>query len=280
MESKNYIKDIQMFINEAYSDNEPLQDNQIRSKKVFNDYCNKIKQDLERLGELENDRLLDRTEKEELERVNAVLKHNLEEKVEIICELENKIQDLELLEALKQRWQQEEWCQGIELSAESLNSLFKYNKELFDRNLELDKKLESEFEDSADEICKIANERDKLLDENIDLKFDLSALNEAKKIEINYDEKLLKQIETLKKENQELRDRLYKVQYLEEENSKIFGKNQKLEQAISILKDYLMISVMQREDEYTLEANDYGISTLIKEEYDLLNEVFGDEIHK
>ena len=55
MESKNYIKDIQMFINEAYSDNEPLQDNQARSKKVFNDYCNKIKQDLERLEKLEKE---------------------------------------------------------------------------------------------------------------------------------------------------------------------------------------------------------------------------------
>lgn len=96
MTSKDYIKDIQMFINEAYSDNEPLQDNQIKSKKVFNDYCNKIKQDLERLEELENDKLLDLAEKEELERVNKVLHHNLEEKVEIIFELENKIkQDLE-----------------------------------------------------------------------------------------------------------------------------------------------------------------------------------------
>lgn len=53
MTSKDLIKDIQMFINEAYSDNEPLQDNQARSKKVFNDYCNKIKQDLERLEKLE-----------------------------------------------------------------------------------------------------------------------------------------------------------------------------------------------------------------------------------
>ena len=53
MTSKDYIKDIQMFINEAYSDKEPLQENQIKSKRVFNDYCNKIKQDLDRLQELE-----------------------------------------------------------------------------------------------------------------------------------------------------------------------------------------------------------------------------------
>lgn len=53
MTSKNYIKDIQMFINEAYSDKEPLQENQIKSKRVFNDYCNEIKQDLDRLERLE-----------------------------------------------------------------------------------------------------------------------------------------------------------------------------------------------------------------------------------
>ena len=55
MTSKDYIKDIQMFINEAYSDKEPLQENQIKSKQVFNDYCNKIKQDLDRLQELEKE---------------------------------------------------------------------------------------------------------------------------------------------------------------------------------------------------------------------------------
>ena len=49
MTSKECLKDIQMFINEAYSDNEPLQENQIKSKRVFNDYCNIIKQDLDRL---------------------------------------------------------------------------------------------------------------------------------------------------------------------------------------------------------------------------------------
>ena len=42
-----------MFINEAYSDKEPLQENQIKSKRVFNDYCNEIKQGLDRLEKLE-----------------------------------------------------------------------------------------------------------------------------------------------------------------------------------------------------------------------------------
>ena len=55
MTSKECLKDIQMFINEAYSDNEPLQENQIKSKRVFNDYCNIIKQDLDRLEKLEKE---------------------------------------------------------------------------------------------------------------------------------------------------------------------------------------------------------------------------------
>lgn len=42
-----------MFINEVYSDNNYLQGNQIKSKQVFNDYCNEINQDLERLEKLE-----------------------------------------------------------------------------------------------------------------------------------------------------------------------------------------------------------------------------------
>ena len=55
MTSKECLKDIQMFINEAYSDNEPLQENQIKSKRVFNDCCNIIKQDLDRLEKLEKE---------------------------------------------------------------------------------------------------------------------------------------------------------------------------------------------------------------------------------
>lgn len=193
MESKEALEEIKrdgVFLNS---------NGEIDSKRTcecFSDYCNKIKQDLERLEELENDRLLDRAEKEELERVNKVLNHNLEEKVEIIFELE--------------------------------------------------KKLESEFEDSADAICKVATERDKLFDENIDLKFDLSALNEAKKIEINYDEKLLKQIETLKQENQELKDekRYYKDKYLDLYNSYQNCEDLKRKKAIEILKEHYTLKPM------------------------------------
>lgn len=71
MKSKNYIKDIKMFINEAYSDNEPLQENQIKSKQVFNDYCNEIKKDLDRLEKLEN--LLEKYEIEDLSELEIAL---------------------------------------------------------------------------------------------------------------------------------------------------------------------------------------------------------------
>ena len=44
------------------------------------------------------------------------------------------------MEELEKEWVKEEWCKGIPLSVESLKSLFKYNEELFEKNLELDKK--------------------------------------------------------------------------------------------------------------------------------------------
>lgn len=54
---------------------------------------------------------------------------------------------LEEKDLLEQVWNKEEWCKGIPLSAESLKSLFNYNKELFEENLALDKKkLELEKE--------------------------------------------------------------------------------------------------------------------------------------
>lgn len=43
------IKDIQYLINEHYSDKEPLNENQEKSKKCFNNYCKQIEQDLDRL---------------------------------------------------------------------------------------------------------------------------------------------------------------------------------------------------------------------------------------
>lgn len=48
---------------------------------------------------------------------------------------------------------------------------------------------------------------------------------------------------------------------------------EKLEKAIEILKDYLMIKVsINRNNEYCLDACDYAIPHLNKEEYDLLKE--------
>ena len=63
-----------------------------------------------------------------------------QEILEIAMFLENHIvKDLERLEELKEVWAKEEWCEGIPLNAESLKSLFKYNEELFENNLKLDK---------------------------------------------------------------------------------------------------------------------------------------------
>ena len=50
-------------------------------------------------------------------------------------------QDLELLGSLKQIWNNQEFCKGIPLSADGLNSLFNYNLDMFNKNLELDKKV-------------------------------------------------------------------------------------------------------------------------------------------
>ena len=72
MASKNYIKDIQMFINEAYNDKEPLQENQIKSKQVFNDYCNEISQDLDRLEKLED--LLEKYNINNIEELEKILR--------------------------------------------------------------------------------------------------------------------------------------------------------------------------------------------------------------
>ena len=51
-------------------------------------------------------------------------------------------QDLKRLEDLEGVWLKEEWCEGVHLNAESLKSLLKYNEELFEKNLELDKENE------------------------------------------------------------------------------------------------------------------------------------------
>ena len=54
-------------------------------------------------------------------------------------EIQTIKQDLEAHKQLKETWKKEEWCEGIPLNAESLKSLFKYNEELFENNLKLDK---------------------------------------------------------------------------------------------------------------------------------------------
>lgn len=53
MTSKKMIVDIQYLINEHYSDKEPLNESQQKSKKVFNDYCEQIKKDLDKLTKYE-----------------------------------------------------------------------------------------------------------------------------------------------------------------------------------------------------------------------------------
>ena len=47
MTSKKMIVDIQCLINEHYSDKEPLNESQQKSKKCFNRYCDIIEKDLE-----------------------------------------------------------------------------------------------------------------------------------------------------------------------------------------------------------------------------------------
>lgn len=179
MVSQIYIKDIQMFINEAYSDNEPLQDNQIRSKKVFNDYCNKIKQDLERLEELEKE------------------------------------------------------------------------------NQELKKP-----------------------------KFDLSLLDNAKKIEVDYNEKLLEKIKILEKENKKLKKKNKILSHnstnIVMTDTKVMKRNLELqtenEKLKKIIKDYCYIDNFPEGEVIRMCCESYEESN--REDFEFLNEVFGDEIHK
>lgn len=83
---------------------------------------------LERLEELENDKLLDQAEIEELERKNAVLNHNLEEKVEIIFELEEKYKNLkvEYEELSKDELCFEKRCDKLEKAIEILKSICEF----------------------------------------------------------------------------------------------------------------------------------------------------------
>lgn len=86
-------------------------------------------------------------------------------------------QDLDLLNELKQRWNEEEWCKGVPLSASGLNSMFNYNLDLFNKNLELDKKnldLEEEldiFKSAFYTLWKCCNSSECLTDDNKEDKF-------------------------------------------------------------------------------------------------------------
>lgn len=173
----------------------PQYDHLTTFKEYFkNEYATILKA-LERLEELENDRLLDRTEKEELERVNKVLNHNLEEKVEVIADLEKENQEL--------------------------------------------KKP----------------------------KFDLSLLDNAKKIEVDYNEELLEKIKILEKENEKLKARCKAIPPL-------VIKNEKLIKAIEILKEHLYVKEL--DIDYILEFSSLYSNHLTKLEYEVLNEVFGE----
>lgn len=62
---------------------------------------------------------------------------------------------------------------------------------------------------------------------------------------------------------------------LHTEIDSLHTENAKLKKVIEILKDYLMIKVsINRNNEYCLDACDYAIPHLNKEQYDLLKEYF------
>lgn len=207
-------------------------------KGVYCENIKVIKNDLERLEELENDKLLDQAENDDLILKIKALNHNLEEKVEIIFELKNKIQNLE-----------------------------KENQEL--------KKP----------------------------KFDLSLLDNAKKIEVDYNEKLLKQIQDLeadidgwktvagdyekhlenyRKENQELKEekKYYKDKYLDLYNSYQNCEDLKRKKAIGILKPNLSLEFNAEENVYILRINISPFPVgfqITKEQYEIIREVLCDE---
>ena len=68
-------------------------------------------------------------------------------------------------------------------------------------------------------------------------------------------------------------ERLEKLEIESFEDMLITEQNIKLKKVIEILKDYLMIKVsINRNNEYCLDACDYAIPNLDKEQYDLLKE--------
>lgn len=93
------------------------------------------------------------------------------------------------------------------------------------------------------------------------------------------------EIESLQSENEiwkkaiENSNKAYDV-LMQNSNIQFLNQNQeifKLKKVIEILKDYLMIKVsINRNNEYCLDACDYAIPHLNKEQYDLLKEYLDD----
>lgn len=147
-------------------------------------------------------------------------------------------------------------------------------EELEKENQELKKKLEAEFEDSADEICKIANERDKLLDENIELQIEIRDLKEKNEI-LNHnstnvvltDTEIMKRNLELQTENEKLKARCKAIPPL-------VIKNEKLIKAIEILKKKTELRIVVAQGQYLIQQGAGKIKHVSKEDGELLNEVF------
>lgn len=147
-------------------------------------------------------------------------------------------------------------------------------EQLEKENQELKKKLEAEFEDSADEICKIANERDKLLDENIELQIEIRDLKEKNEI-LNHnstnvvltDTEIMKRNLELQTENEKLKARCKAIPPL-------VIKNEKLIKAIEILKEKTKLRIVVVQGQYLIQQGAGKIKHVSKEDGELLNEVF------
>lgn len=77
-------------------------------------------------------------------------------------------------------------------------------------------------------------------------------------------------LETLEIKNKDLEHELDREEIL---IGKIIKERNKYEKAIEILKEYLFIKVSKNNEDYILDANDYAIPHLDKQEYELLKEV-------
>ena len=84
----------------------------------------------------------------------------------------------------------------------------------------------------------------------------------------------LERLEKVKKELNQTKSNFKNSQtHSKSHYKRLIDKYLKLEKVIEILKDYLMIKVsINRNNEYCLDACDYAIPNLDKEQYDLLKE--------